>query len=105
MTLVPVVQTMEPTGPAVRATALFAKSKIIKLAVNDKKSPLYNQPEEMIIAENGKLHSQNDIAKAETYKQILMRNKLPLMEAEATAGISSQDILPTIFVHIIINRY
>ena len=84
-------QTMATTGPAVRAAALFAKSKIVKLALSDKKSPLYNQPEEMIIAENGKLHLQNDTAKAETYTQILTRNKLPLMEAEATTDVNLKD--------------
>jgi xanthine dehydrogenase YagR molybdenum-binding subunit len=84
-------QTMATTGPAVRAAALFAKSKMIKLAIADKKSPLYNQPEENIIAENGRLHVQNNTAKSETYSQILMRNKLPLMEAEATTDVNVKD--------------
>ncbi len=84
-------QTMATTGPAVRAAALFAKSKIIKLAIADKKSALYNQSEENIIAENGKLHVQNDASKSETYSQILTRNKLPLMEAEATTDVNLKD--------------
>lgn len=84
-------QTMATTGPAVRAAALFAKSKIIKLAIADKKSPLYNQSEENIVAENGMLQLQNDATKAETYTQILTRNKLPLMEAEATTDVNLKD--------------
>jgi xanthine dehydrogenase YagR molybdenum-binding subunit len=84
-------QTMATTGPAVRAAALFAKSKIVKLAIADKRSPFYNQSEEMIVSENGKLHLQNDMAKSETYANILTRNKLPLMEAEATTDVNLKD--------------
>ncbi|HYJ63817.1 MAG TPA: xanthine dehydrogenase family protein molybdopterin-binding subunit [Parafilimonas sp.] len=84
-------QTMATTGPAVRAAALFAKSKTIKLAIADKKSPLYNQSEENIIAENGRLYVQNDTTKSETYSQILVRNKLQLMEAEATTDVNVKD--------------
>ncbi len=84
-------QTMATTGPAVRAAALFAKSKVIKLAIADKKSPLYNQSEENIVAENGALRLQNDATKSESFSQILSRNKLSLIEAEATTDVTLKD--------------
>ena len=84
-------QTMATTGPAVRAAALFAKSKIIKLAIADKKSSLYNASEDSIMSDNGKLFIQSDPSKSETYAQILTRNKLPLIEAEATTDVTLKD--------------
>ena len=38
-------QTMATTGPAVRAAALTVKSKVVQLAIADKKSPLYGKTE------------------------------------------------------------
>jgi xanthine dehydrogenase YagR molybdenum-binding subunit len=84
-------QTMATTAPAVRAAALQAKSKIVQLAIADKKSPLYQQKEENIIVNNGKLSVQNDISKAETYSQILSRNNLELIDADATTDVTLKD--------------
>jgi xanthine dehydrogenase YagR molybdenum-binding subunit len=81
-------QTMATTGPAVRAAALEAKSKVIQLALADKKSPLFAQAEENVMADNGNLFLQNDTSKGETYTQILTRHKIPVLETEATTSVS-----------------
>jgi xanthine dehydrogenase YagR molybdenum-binding subunit len=84
-------QTMATTSAAVHAAALTVKSKVIQLAVADKKSPLYAGNENSILAENGKLFLQNDPSKAETYSQILTRNKVPLIETEVTTDVPKKE--------------
>lgn len=84
-------QTMASTGPAVRAAALTVKSKVIKLAIADKKSPLYNQGEEAITVSDGKLSLTGDPSKGETYTQVLTRNKMPLIETEITTDVSTRE--------------
>jgi xanthine dehydrogenase YagR molybdenum-binding subunit len=84
-------QTMATTGPAVRAAALEAKSKAIQLAIADKKSPLYNMEESAITVENGRLYVINDNAKGETYTQLLSRNKMPLIDVNATTDVTLKD--------------
>lgn len=84
-------QTMATTGPAVRAAALQAKSKVIQLAIADKRSPLYGQDENAIAVDNGNLFLQNDHTKAETYTQILSRNKMALIDADATTDVTLKD--------------
>jgi xanthine dehydrogenase YagR molybdenum-binding subunit len=84
-------QTMATTAPAVRAAALQTKSKVIQLAIADKRSPLYQQKEEDILVANGKLFLQTDNAKGETYSQILLRNKMELIDADATTDVTLKD--------------
>ncbi len=84
-------QTMATTGPAVRAAALTVKSKIIKLAIGDKKSPLYTGEEDAIEVDNGKLFLRSNPSKSETYSDILTRNKLPLVETEITTNVSTRE--------------
>lgn len=84
-------QTMATTGPAVRAAALTVKSKVLKLAIADKKSPFFGYKEEDIIADNGKLFLKNDPSKGETYTQILTRSKMPLVETEVTTNVSTRE--------------
>ena len=84
-------QTMATTGPAVRAAALTVKSKIIKLAIGDKKSPFYTQEEAAIDVDNGKLFLRNNPSKSEMYSDILTRNKLPLVETEITTDVSTKE--------------
>ena len=81
---------MATTSAAVHAATLTVKSKVIQLAVTDKKSPLYGANETGILAESGKLFLQNDPSKAETYSQILTRNKLPLIETEVTTYVPAK---------------
>ncbi|HEY2722142.1 MAG TPA: xanthine dehydrogenase family protein molybdopterin-binding subunit [Chitinophagaceae bacterium] len=84
-------QTMATTGPAVRAAGLTVKSKVIRLAIADKRSPLYNQPEDSIMADNGKLFLSSDRSKGETYSQILIRNKKDLVETQITTNVSTRE--------------
>ena len=84
-------QTMATTGPAVRAAALTVRSKVIGLAITDKKSPLYSQAEDAIVIDNGRLSLNSDTTKGETYAQILTRNKLPLVETEITTNVSTRE--------------
>jgi xanthine dehydrogenase YagR molybdenum-binding subunit len=84
-------QTMATTGPAVRAAALEAKSKAIQLAIGDKKSPLYQQDENAISVENGRLYIRSDNSKGETYSQLLSRNKMPLIDVNATTDVTLKD--------------
>ncbi len=84
-------QTMATTGPAVRAAALQAKSNVIQLVMADKKSPFFQQKEEDILVEDGKLFLKNDPSKTETYVQILSRNKMDAMDAEATTDVTLKD--------------
>ena len=88
-------QTMATAGPAVRAAALTVKSKVIKLAIADKKSPLYNQTEDAINVDNGRLFLQSDNSKGETYSQILSRAKMPLIETEITTDVSTRETQKT----------
>lgn len=84
-------QTMATTSPAVRAAALTVKSKVIQLAIADKKSPLYGRMENEISVDNGKFIIQSDPSKGETYTQILIRNKMPLVETEITTEAATRD--------------
>ena len=84
-------QTMATTGPAVRAAALTVLSKVINIAITDKKSPLFNQAEDAIRIDNGRLFLQSDQSKGETYTQILTRAKLPLVETEITTNVSTKE--------------
>ncbi len=84
-------QTAATTGPALRAAALLAKSKAIKMAISDSKSPLYGQQEDAIKAEDGKLFVASDPAKGETYSQLLKRKKMPVLEAEGTTSVSTRE--------------
>lgn len=77
-------QTSASVGPAVMAAALLAKSKAIKMAIADKKSPLYGQVESGIKVENGKMFLESNPAKGETYAQLLKRKKMPVLEAEGS---------------------
>jgi xanthine dehydrogenase YagR molybdenum-binding subunit len=87
-------QTMATTGPAIRAAALTVKRKIIQLAIADKKSPLYGAQEEGIVIDNGKLALTNNASAGETYTQLLIRNKLPLIETSITTNVSTRPNQP-----------
>src|SRR5205085_11744795 len=75
-------------GPAVKAAAEEAKKKLLKVAQEDRKSPLYSAPTEDIEFKDGNLSRKSNPAKAESFTAVLKRNgNQPL---EATAGIVPQ---------------
>jgi xanthine dehydrogenase YagR molybdenum-binding subunit len=77
-------QTSASAGPAVRAAALDAKSKVIKMAIADKRSPLYQQTEDAITVDNNELFLPNQVDKKESYAKIISRNKVSMIEGDAT---------------------
>jgi xanthine dehydrogenase YagR molybdenum-binding subunit len=84
-------QSAASVGPAVRAAAFDAKSKAIRLAIADRRSPLYGQTEDDILVHNGRLFSRNDHTKGETYSQIMTRNRLSMLEGQASTNVSTRE--------------
>ena len=84
-------QTSASAGPPMRAAALTVRSKIIRLAVMDKKSPLFGEDEKAIESGSGRLFLASNPRKGETYAAILQRQKTPAVEAEATTKASTRE--------------
>lgn len=81
-------QVSASVGPAIRAAALGAVNKLIKMAIADSGSPLHGYKEEDIVAANGRLY----VAKTnsgESYEQLLSRNG-GKVEALATTNVSTR---------------
>ena len=84
-------QTAASVGPAVRAAALDVRGKAIRLAITDRRSPLYGQPEDRIMVENGRLYAADDTSKGETYARIISRQRLSMLEGEASTNVSTRE--------------
>jgi xanthine dehydrogenase YagR molybdenum-binding subunit len=84
-------QTAASAGPAVQEAALDAKSKLIKKAIADKKSPLFGQQEQAINAENGRLFIISEPGKSESYADIIKRSGMPMMEGSADVSASTKE--------------
>src|SRR5207248_11137166 len=75
-------------GPAVKAAAEQVKQKLIKLAQEDRHSPIYSAATEDVEFSNGQLGLKSSPAKSESFTSVLQRNgNQPL---EATAGAVPQ---------------
>jgi xanthine dehydrogenase YagR molybdenum-binding subunit len=83
-------QVSASVGPAVRAAALGVINKLVKMAVADPKSPLNARQETDIIAENGRIYLKDHTDKGETYTQLLNRNGMQKIEAEAKTNVSTR---------------
>lgn len=84
-------QTAASAGSAVWATGLTLKEKAIKLAIGDSRSPLYGLQTDDIQADGGKLSLKTDPSKTETYSQLLSRNNMNVLDAEATTNVSTRE--------------
>lgn len=84
-------QTSASAGPAMRAAALTVRSKVIAMAVKDKKSPLFGEEEKAITSEDGRLFLASNPDKGETYAAILQRAKQSSVEAEETTKASTRE--------------
>jgi len=84
-------QTAASAGSAVWATGLTLKEKAVNLAIADKRSPLYGQQAADIQADNGRLSLKTDPSKGESYTQLLGRNNMNVLEAEATTNVSTRE--------------
>lgn len=82
-------------GPAVRAAALGAISKLVNTAIADSSSPLHGYKEADIIADNGRIYLKNDTGKGETYAQVLNRKGLDKIEAQAKTNVSTRQQTPS----------
>lgn len=83
-------QVSASVGPPIRAAALGAISKLVKMAIADPASPLHGHKEEDIIADNGRLHLAKDANKGQTYAQIMTRKGIDKVEAQAKTNASTK---------------
>lgn len=83
-------QVSASVGPPIRAAALGAVAKLVKLAINDPASPLHGKKEEDIVADGGSLHLKNDASKGESYTDILTRKNMDKLEAQAKTNVSTR---------------
>ncbi len=79
-------QTAASTGSAVRAAGLAAKAQAIALAVADAASPLSGLAASAVDARDGRLFSQADPARGETYAALIARHALPNIEARTKSA-------------------
>ncbi|MFC9683856.1 xanthine dehydrogenase family protein molybdopterin-binding subunit [Streptomyces sp. NPDC056948] len=77
-------QTMTNVGSAVQDGCDKVRLQAIKLAVEDRRSPLYGADASDIVVRAGRLHIQRDPARGETYRQLLARNNRTHLEVLGT---------------------
>ncbi|MGY1495821.1 xanthine dehydrogenase family protein molybdopterin-binding subunit [Streptomyces sp. QTS52] len=73
--------TMASVGSAVLDACDQVRRQAIKLAVEDRGSPLYGVPAGDVVVRGGRLHVQGNPARGETYKSLLARNNRTHLEA------------------------
>ncbi|MFF7645161.1 molybdopterin cofactor-binding domain-containing protein [Streptomyces canus] len=76
--------TMASVGSAVLDACNQVRQQAIKLAVEDRESPLYGVPAGDVVVRGGRLHVQGNPTRGETYKSLLSRNKRTHLEAHGT---------------------
>lgn len=76
--------TMASVGSAVVDACNQVRQQAIKLAVEDRESPLYGVNAYDVVVRNGRLHVQGSPARGETYKSLLARNDRSHLEANGT---------------------
>jgi xanthine dehydrogenase YagR molybdenum-binding subunit len=83
-------QVTASVGPAIRAASLGLISKMVVLAIADRKSPLFGQKEVDISAQNGRIFLTTKSELGESYTDILTRNNLQKLEAQAVTKVSTR---------------
>jgi xanthine dehydrogenase YagR molybdenum-binding subunit len=83
-------QVSASVGPPIRAAALGAISKVIKMAIADQSSPLHGKKEEDIMATNGRIQLKENASTGETFTDILRRKGLDKIEAQAKTNVSTR---------------
>ncbi|TXL85572.1 xanthine dehydrogenase family protein molybdopterin-binding subunit [Streptomyces sp. IB2014 016-6] len=76
--------TMASVGSAVLDGCDQVRRQAIKLAVDDRRSPLYGVKPEDVVVRGGRLHVDGNPARGETYKSLLSRNNRTHLEAEGS---------------------
>ncbi|MFC6067408.1 xanthine dehydrogenase family protein molybdopterin-binding subunit [Streptomyces ochraceiscleroticus] len=84
--------TMASVGSAVLDGCNQVRRQAIKLAVEDRESPLYGVEAEDVVVRGGRLHTKNNPVRGETYKSLLSRNKRSHLEAKGSyAGPAAKE--------------
>ncbi|MFC5824068.1 xanthine dehydrogenase family protein molybdopterin-binding subunit [Nonomuraea insulae] len=73
--------TMASVGSAVLDACNQVRQQAIKLAVEDRHSPLYGAAAQDIVVRDGRMHVKDKPARGETYQQLLARNNRTHLEA------------------------
>lgn len=68
-------------GSAVHEASKAVLAKLLKLASDDKRSPLNGASENQVTFADGRISLKSDSSRGETYAEILRRNRLPSIEA------------------------
>ena len=84
-------QTAASTGPAVQAACAAVLQKLAGLAVADEKSPLHGASAQDVAFADGRLSLKSDPSKGESYAAVLLRAKLPRLEAKGEAAPDKQE--------------
>jgi xanthine dehydrogenase YagR molybdenum-binding subunit len=84
-------QVTASVGPAIRAAALGAVSKVIAMAIADQASPLHGLKEEDIMAANGRIVLKADTTKGENMAQVISRSGQSRIEALANTNASTRE--------------
>lgn len=79
-------QTMASVGSAVLDGCDKVRGQAIRLAVEDRESPLYGVREDDVIVRGGRLHVKNDPARGESYQRLLARNNRSHLEVRGSYG-------------------
>jgi xanthine dehydrogenase YagR molybdenum-binding subunit len=83
-------QVSASVGPPIRAAAMGAVSKLVKIAIADTGSPVYGQKEEDIVIDNGRIYLKGNMGKGESFTAILNRKGLQKIEAQANTSVSTR---------------
>ncbi|MEU0029620.1 xanthine dehydrogenase family protein molybdopterin-binding subunit [Streptomyces sp. NPDC006335] len=76
--------TMASVGTAVHDACTQVRRQAVKLAVEDRESPLYGVAADDVVVRGGRLHVQDDPARGETYRTLLARNDRTHLEADGS---------------------
>jgi xanthine dehydrogenase YagR molybdenum-binding subunit len=76
--------TMASVGSAVQDGCDRLRRQAVHLAVEDEDSPLYGVDPGEIVVRGGRLHLRDDLARGETYRQLLTRNRRARLEANGS---------------------
>jgi len=77
-------QTMASVGSAVLDGCNKVRSQAIKLAVEDRESPLYGVDEDDVVVRSGRLHMKSNPARGENYQRLLARNNRSHLEVRGS---------------------
>jgi xanthine dehydrogenase YagR molybdenum-binding subunit len=83
-------QVSASVGAPIRAAALGAVNKVVKMAIADGKSPLFGKKEEDIVARDERIYLKSSPATGESLAAVLKRNGMQKVEALANTKVSTR---------------